>query len=162
MQVVIDDEKAIVGELQTERISDRQTVEKMKEVEERIRHALEVSKRNSDLQLLKHEEAELRRAIQYSRIQEMEQRNTNEAANLEGRKDYYAQLEEQVPRLQQERKALEKIVEQFAADHKERDSRIAELEEKMKEAERLRTESEGKSIWRRIWEWITWVFGFGK
>lgn len=148
----VNEEKGIRDELRSEELIARSTAEKLKEAEEQIQSYTEASKESSEIQSLKPISAE-------SRSDEMEQRNKDRSARIE---DRWAQQEEQIMKLKQERAVLEQTIKQLENEQAQKNQQIAKLEKDRQHAEHLRVTSENKGYIRALWDWIAWALGFGK
>jgi hypothetical protein len=50
---------------------------------------------------------------------------------------------------------------QLEVERAQTQAKVAKLEAKQQEAERIRREYEGKTVWQKIWAWIYWLVTCG-
>jgi hypothetical protein len=168
LQGVITSDQKIAEELQHEGEDAQKTLDELKRAEDFIQGQNKVPAQKTNTQS-NSEEVQLLEAILYTRIEERDDEEereqqrliTEEAEKIQRQKEENAKLKEQVPELRRECRKLQQTVEQLEAERAQTQAKVAKLEAKQQEAERIRREYEGKTVWQKIWAWIYWLVTCG-
>jgi uncharacterized protein YlxW (UPF0749 family) len=163
--VIISDQN-IAEELQHEGEDAQKTLDELKMAEEFIQGQNTVPAQETQSN---SEEVQLSEAILYTKIEERDEEEekeqqrlvAEEAEKIQRQKEENDKLKKQVPELQRECRKLQKTVEQLKAERAQTQAKVAKLEAKQQEAERIRREYEGKTVWQKIWAWIYWLVNCG-
>ncbi|KGQ07720.1 hypothetical protein BBAD15_g6942 [Beauveria bassiana D1-5] len=83
------------------------------------------------------------------------------SAELEAARQERDELVGQLQRLEDQCKKLQETVNRMAAKSLEIEAKGEDLEERMREAERLRREYDNQSAFARLWYWILWLSSCG-
>lgn len=162
--------------------SNKEISSGLKDEEKRGQKKLSVLKKFQDLtdvltqkakaQSSTSEEIEiLRQYIGYTKpeVKEMKEEKQKkiikEAEKITQQDEEYAKLKEQVPKLREEcqniRQILELTLEEGRAQRTKIDAKVNKLEGKLEEAERFRREWQSKTVWQKIWAWISYILTCG-
>jgi hypothetical protein len=179
LQGVIASDKELASELQHEEEGARKTLDELKMARNFTQDQQEILTKETDMLPSNSEEVQIQETIRglherddqeeggeeegggEEQKEEEQRRITEEAQTIQRQNEEYAKLKEQVPKLQKECRELHQTVEQLEAERARTQAKVAKLEAKEQEAERIRREYEGKTVWQKIWAWISWLLSCG-
>lgn len=95
-------------------------------------------------------------------VQVEKHHSTAGSTSVQAEPEVVASLQDNLRRVQQQVKELQRTLEEISAAHIRANARYEQEKAKLAEAEKIRLENESKTVRTQIWAWIKWLASCGQ